>query len=296
MHVSIRDGIIFAAEFPCLLDGLKALGLNSVELFFDRQDRIAALTTSQGQPFVSFREQSSRQRFQEQLEAADVTVCALCLSNDFSLPDVPAEIAWVIRASEAAKMLGAPVVRIDAYMKNATDWPLEKQFTHFAEAMKKILVAPEAEGTDFGIENHGAVGNNPHFLDAVLDAVGDQRLGMTLDTGNFYWSGKPLDEVHRILNHFVPYTKHTHVKNISYPAEVRNQHREAGWRYHDFACALPDGDIDLPSVVRTLHEAGYRRSLCIENESLRRYPPEVRKQMLLREADYLREILATIPP
>ena len=48
---------------------------------------------------------------------------------------------------------------------------------------------------DLAIENHGAQGNDPAFLDGVFQKVRSPRLGMTLDVGNFYWSGKPLSEV-----------------------------------------------------------------------------------------------------
>ena len=44
-----------------------------------------------------------------------------------------------------------------------------------------------------------AAGNDPAFLHQVISGVGSPRLGNTIDTANFYWSGKPLSAVHGIV-------------------------------------------------------------------------------------------------
>lgn len=289
MKISIRDGTLLAAEFPSLLDGLTALGLNSVEIAFHRDGRVTSPCTAKGQL-------SAAAACKKQLDCAGVSVCAVLLANDFTLPDLDAELAWIIRGAAAAKILGAPVVRLDANMKNATDWTTERRIERFTESLKKVLSAPETQGLDFGIENHGPIGNDPQFLRAVLGAVGDKRLGLTMDTGNLYWSGKPLSEVHQILEEFAPWTKHTHVKNIAYPSEKQNVPREMGWKYDQHCCALPDGDLDLARLVRALCVSGYDRTLCIENESLGRYSVEQRKDILRRDVEHLRRILAQEKP
>ena len=55
--------------------------------------------------------------------------------------------------------------------------------------MKQIIEATEATGVGLGIENHGKTTNNPEFTGPLFDRVGSDRLGLTLDTGNFYWFG-----------------------------------------------------------------------------------------------------------
>ncbi len=286
MEISIRDGTIFAADSPTLLDGLTSLGLRSVEIAINREGRVTAPNTAKGQPAIPPLE------CRQQLDRTGIQSCAVLMANDFTMPAMDAEIHWVIQGAAAAKALGAPVVRVDAYMRNALDWTPEKRIARFAECMKEVLASSEARGMDFGIENHGPLGNDPQFIEAVLEAVGDSRLGLTMDTGNLYWSGKPLEEVHRILERFAGRTKHTHVKNIAYPAETRNQPREIGWKYGEYCCALADGDIDLARVALSLKAAGYNRTLCIENESLGRYSIAERLNILRRDADHLRQILA----
>ena len=143
----------------------------------------------------------------------------------------------------------------------------------------------------YGIENHGWPGNDPDFLRRIIRGVGSPRFGNTLDTANFYWSGKPLSEVHRIIEQFAVTTKHTHIKSIAYPADRRERERERGWGYHEYCCAVYEGDIDMPLVVRYLREAGYKADLCIENEALGRYPEPERKEILRKEAEYLKRLL-----
>ena len=58
---------------------------------------------------------------------------------------------------------------------------------HFIAAMQRVLDQTAGTGVDLAMENHGAFGNSPLFLDEVSAAVGDPRLGMTLDIANFYW-------------------------------------------------------------------------------------------------------------
>jgi sugar phosphate isomerase/epimerase len=91
---------------------------------------------------------------------------------------------------------------------------------------------------------------------------------MTLDVGNFYWSGKPLSEVYRILEHFAPLTRHTHIKNIKYPEDIHEKQRAVGFEYGKYNCPIAEGDLDMTKIVGFLKKAGYKNDLCIEDESL----------------------------
>jgi sugar phosphate isomerase/epimerase len=110
---------------------------------------------------------------------------------------------------------------------------------------------------------------------------------MTLDTGNFYWYGWPLSQLYRTLEHFAPRAKHTHIKNINYPAEMVEKRREIGYEYGKYCSPLDEGNIDIARVVRLLVAAGYTGDLCIENEALGKYPQAERIGVLQRDADTL---------
>ncbi len=162
----------------------------------------------------------------------------------------------------------------------------------FAECMARVLDATGNLDVQMGIENHGIQGNQPEFLTHVIEKVGSPQLGMTIDTANFYWYGHPLSRVYDIIKQLAPKAKHTHIKNINYPADVREVQREIGWKYNDFVCPLREGDIDLKAVVSILKDAGYEGDLCIEDESLMRWDNEKRKAVLIDDAAYLKEILS----
>jgi sugar phosphate isomerase/epimerase len=291
MYISIAVEMLVNAGFPSIVEGLRFLGLDAFELPVNREMQ----TKSVNGPFTEINNLSDPEQieaYQKILTKNHLRVSSLLLANDFSRSDLDAEIAWVVHCAELASKLWADSIRIDAIMKGVEKtWSQEKRIQIFIDSMKRVLEATSKLGTHFGIENHGWQGNDPTFLDQIISAVNSPRLGNTLDTANFYWSGKPLSEVHRIIEKFVPITKHVHIKTIAYPPETRETQREMGWRYGECCCALPDGDIDIRKTVKLLYKAGYTSDLCIENESLKRFPEPERRNILRREADFLKKIL-----
>jgi len=289
MYASVRDDILTWAGFPSIKDGLDALGFRAVELRMDRKATAPAILD--GQTRLDISTAGGIAELRSQLQAANCRVSALLVENDFGREDLGGEVASVITAVRAAAELGVPAVRIDAIMHGEHDLSLSERVEVFAGAMRRILDATSHLSVDMGIENHGLQGNQPEFLDTVLDRVGSGRLGLTLDTGNFYWAGHPLDRVYEILTHFAPRTKHTHAKNINYPPEMRNRQRELGWEYEKYVSTMREGDIDHAKVVAILTKAGYDRDLCLEDESLGKWPETERQAVLKQDAEFFLEIL-----
>lgn len=292
MYVSMRDAILHWAGFPSLAEGLRATGCTAFELALDRD-------MSCFSPEYSFEDKvrldtpEAIAAYKHALDQAGFRVSALLLGNDFSRADLDAEIDWVVRCARVGDALGADAVRIDAWMNpdDPSAWPLDRRIDVFVDSMKKVLKATEGTRPEFGIENHGWPGNDPEFLTRIISAVGSNRLGSTLDTANFYWSGMPLSEVHAVIKRLAPLAKHTHAKNINFPADVRETQRERGWGYDKYSCVVQDGDIDMRKVVDWLRDAGYKSDLCVENEAIGRYEPAERQQMLKSEAEFLRSLL-----
>ncbi len=159
---------------------------------------------------------------------------------------------------------------------------------NFIRRIREVLAATVETKVALAMENHGPFGNDPAFLDAVLSAVGDPRLGLTLDTGNFYWWGVPLDELYALLEKYAPRARHTHIKNINYPPELASTRRPIGLDYGKYCCPLDEGSIDLRKALAVILEAGYRGDFCIENESLNKFPAEQRLDVLRRNVRALR--------
>jgi len=291
MDVSVRDAVVLHAGYPTLKEGLAGLEVDAVELTVDRGLRVRALTPVEGEAFFDLSNPSGVESFRRQYESAGIRPAGFLLANNFNAEDLEAELDWVIRAVRLAEELGVPAVRIDSAMRGEREMPFEARVQRFVECLRRVFDATSNAKVPLGIENHGFQGNDPAFLDAVLEGVGNPRLGLTLDTGNFYWRGHPLSRVYAIIEHFAPHVKHTHVKNIAYPPEVREQEREMGWQYGKYVSPIPEGDIDHVRVVKMLKAAGYDRDLCAEDESLGKFAGEERRQVLRRDVDYLKSLI-----
>jgi len=299
MYLSVRDDIVRYAGYKSILEGLKDLDIPTVELSVDRNCTVSALEPVDGRTGFDLTSDSDLLQLKSHFKERGVGISAFLVANDFGAENVEGEIRWVASVVRAADALGVPAVRIDAVMSGEDSLLasterrslLEERRKRFADAVKKVLDATSGCAVDLGMENHGVQGNDPEFVLWLLDAVGSSRFGLTLDSGNFYWAGHPLDEVYSILKRLAPYAKHTHLKNISYPEEVRNQKRDVGWKYEIYVSPLPDGDIDHRLLVSFLREAGYDRDLTLEDESLGRYPVEERPKVLRRDADHIRSLL-----
>jgi sugar phosphate isomerase/epimerase len=296
MYVSIRDNMLHATGFPNLAEGLRFYGLDAVEIAVRRDYRIPALTPTDDRPHLYLNDDADVERLREQAEQNGIRIPAFLLGNDFNAEDRATELAWMTRVVEAAGRLGIPAVRIDAVMRGERDLPLAERHSLFAEGVRHILDATDGLTVDLGIENHGFQGNDPAFLEGLLNAVGSPRLGLTIDTGNFYWAGHPRETVYGILERLAPHAKHTHVKNIRYPNEIRETQRALGHEYEQYVCPIPDGDIDHARVVALLRAAGYDRDLCIEDESLGKYEEAGRRANLRAAADYLKSLITTTAP
>jgi sugar phosphate isomerase/epimerase len=220
-------------------------------------------------------------------QAGGVRISALCMHNRFD-ERADFEVEWATKTAGAAQALGVKAIRIDvAPHKRSADGFLE-----FAvETLKRVMAATEPTGVLFAIENHGKVTNDPEFLQPLLDRVGSPRLGVTLDTANLYWFGHPLSKVYQIYEMLAPRVYHTHCKNIRFPESEREKQRPIGWEYAKYNCPIYEGDIDFHRVVKILRAAGYAGYLCVEDESLAKFPAHQRGAVLAKEVRHLRECL-----
>lgn len=288
MYISVRDCQPLAV-FGTIKAGLDAMGINAVELEYFRDRTVFSLDVSGAR--VSLADDGAIEDFRRNCSELDVKVSALLLHNNFGTEELDHEVDWVISCIQTADKLGVGAVRIDAIMSTEQDWPLEQRIGRFADCMARVLDATSDSDVQMGIENHGVQGNTPEFLDTVLDKVGSPKLGITVDTANFYWAGYPLSKVKEIIEHFAPRTKHTHVKNINFPEDRRDIERPVGWEYMAYASTLRQGDIDMNWLVDTLRSTGYDGDLCIEDESLHRWDLAGQKEALIDDARMLKELI-----
>jgi len=214
-------------------------------------------------------------------------ISAFCMHNKFD-QRLDKEIEMSVNLTKAAERLDVPVIRIDV-VPHALKL---EEFAPFAtKACKRLCDATKGSKVRFGIENHGRATNDPDLMEQILNGVGSDRLGITLDTANLYWFGHPLDEVYRIYERFAPHAFHTHCKSIRYPEDKKNVKREMGWEYGQRCCPVYEGDLDFNRIATILRKAGYAGDLCVEDESLGRFPEAERAGILRKEIAFLRKLV-----
>lgn len=151
----------------------------------------------------------------------------------------------------------------------------EQRFGRWVDALRQLTA--HLEGTDLSIALEN-VGSNPtaEHLNRLIDAVGDEHLGICLDTGHFHLamaSGAadyPQSEFIRRAG------KRLIALHIADNDASRDQH------LMPFGC----GTVDWKDVMRGLREAGYDRLFNYEIPGERRASLPVRRAKL----DYIRAV------
>jgi len=293
MYVSIRDFAVLWLGYKEVISGVKDLGIEGFELYVGRNlkgeiYRDMEVVVSSG---FDVSTEEKRKRFAEKLESEGVKVCAILVENDFGREDAEAEIKWVVDACKVAQEIGVNVVRINSVMRVKPDVPEENYVKRTVGCVKEILKRTSDLEVSLAMENHGFIGNKREFISKILQEVNSERMGLTLDTGNFYWYGYPLAEVYEIIDSFASYVKHTHLKNLKFSVERRNVMRKPGEGWPKTAAPLYEGDIDLGRIVESLRKAGYDGDLTIEDESLGNYKPEERLTIIKKDIEHVKSLL-----
>lgn len=288
MYVAIRD-VMLAHLNEDPWQALKEVGVSAIEIEIGKDYKTINFPGQKAEVFdLSTEEQIAS--FSENLRKNDILHCAFLMHNNFDTGDLDEEINWTVGVCKIAEKLGVKAVRIDLATHSEETKP-DIFIPQATSAVKKILSLTEDTGINLGMENHGRLANEKEFLDKILQQVDSDRLGLTLDTGNFYWYGYPLSQLYEIMKYYARGVKHTHIKNIRYPAEKREIKREIGWEYGKFVSPIYEGDVDHKRVVSILKEAGYDGDITIEDESLSKFPKEEKGEILKKDVTYLNEII-----
>ena len=156
----------------------------------------------------------------------------------------PANLETHIRI---ARRLRAPLLR---FVIDAADYrPLPEQVT----AMLREAVSELGDGPTVAIENHDRL--MARMLRAIIEEVGDERVGICLDTANSYGAGEGWREVSDTL---APYTVGLHVKDFT----VERLPHQMGFTLTGRPAG--EGLLDLPWLLGRLAPYGRCRSAVLE--------------------------------
>jgi len=105
-----------------------------------------------------------------------------------------------------------------------------------------------------GIENHGRLINDGPALVRLVDEIGADNLGFTIDTGNFAWAGHNPAQVRADFEAVAPRAVNVHIK-------------DGVWTDGDFTFVTAgEGDLPLAWLIETLVTGGYNKTICSEYE------------------------------
>jgi L-ribulose-5-phosphate 3-epimerase len=157
------------------------------------------------------------QRVLRQLAEANIVATSLGGYCDFAQLDdnaLEAEVAGLTVYCERAAHLGIPVVR--AFAGDTKEGlSLADVKARITEAFTEVMRRVQGLDVIVGIENHGHLANDGMFLRKVIETVASPKLGMTIDTGNFYDVGHTPKQVDRFIQLLAPYVVNVHVKDVT---------------------------------------------------------------------------------
>ena len=289
MYVALREMMLGHIQKDNHWELLNELGNLPLEIAFNRDLTTLYFKDENGKPYNLSIEKEA-QGFKERLEKQGSRLCAFLMGNDFSADDLGKEIEWAVNACRIARGLGVGVIRIDM-APHKKDFVYEDFLSTCIDTVKKILMETKKSGITLAVENHGFTSNREDFLDEVFKKIDSPRLGLTLDTGNFYWYGNPLSKTYELIEKFSSRVKATHCKNIKYPQDLREKKREIGWEYGKYVSPIYEGDIDHAKVVKILKHAGYSDAITVEDESLSKFDRDKKIEIIKKDIEHLGEAM-----
>ncbi len=288
MRVGIRDGYLKSMGYKDVWSAAKAIGVERLELEVTPELRCPNLYEADGTTH-SIADKTSVERLKKTLKVKKISVCAFTTVIPLAGPMTPPQVyQWVSSVAKVARQLRTPVIMMPLIARNVED-------AQFIEKAREFVVPLQAvakeNGVQLTIENLGHYLNRKEVLDPILKSFDSRYVALTLDICNMYWFGHPLSKVYELAEHFAPYIRYAHVKNIQYPEEKRETQRTEGWEYLQYAEPVPSGDLDFRKIIGFYHKSGYRGTLTLEDDSLGKFKMPQLQQIHQKDVQHLREIV-----
>ncbi len=187
---------------------------------------------------------------------AGLTIGSLSGYCDFAMTDDAAlevEINRLMETCRAAAEMQVPIVRAFAGdVKPGLTFDMVRR--PMIAAFRKASALAGILGVTLGIENHGRLVNDGPALAAMVEEVGADNLGFTLDTGNFAWAGHNPAEVRADFEAVLPRVVSLHIKDGVWAKDG-----------FDFVPA-GDGELPLAWIIDALLARGYQGNIYSEYE------------------------------
>jgi len=251
-HTPLYAGKLCQADVPAEVAALGFRHVELLEMFLWRKppgilQRALRRARSGGigkpplPPTVDYSRDTLNELRGARLRAGTQLVC-WAVDTDLTIADADtrrAQLSHVATAIEAARFLGAPLLRITTGGKEGDSAAVGQA----VDTLRSVLPAVMAGGIKLAIENHFGLSADPHALAEIVTALNSPHVGVCLDLGNFR-EGEVAEGV-RLL---APHAIHVHAKSYAFG---------------------PDGEetkINYQAAMQTIRAVGYDGVLSIEFE------------------------------
>jgi sugar phosphate isomerase/epimerase len=173
---------------------------------------------------------------------AGTQLACWAVDTDLTIADADtrrAQLAHISTAIEAARFLGAPLVRITTGGKEGESDVVSR----VVDTLRVVRPVAVARGVRLAIENHFGLSADPNALVEIVRVLSSFHIGVCLDLGNFR-EGEA-DEGIKLL---APHAIHVHAKSRAFDVDGE------------------ESSINYRTAMSALHAAGYDGILSIEFE------------------------------
>ncbi|MEW5974682.1 MAG: sugar phosphate isomerase/epimerase family protein [Acidobacteriota bacterium] len=165
----------------------------------------------------------------------------------------------LVKSVHLARLMGAKVMRIVGSSLRFKDEAHQPQLARLAEILREAAHIAEDNDVTLALENH--IDFTASEILGLIEKVNSRNFGVNFDTGNALRLFEDPVEAARLL---APHIYATHIKDVS-------PRRGGSPREWNFWESVPAGHgvVDIPGVLRVLHDGGYQGLLCVETDCLR---------------------------
>lgn len=270
LHKLYRKGEMDTVGFIEYIGGLGIDGVELLEFFWKDKER-------------------ELPRVKEALAKYGLEVSAYAVSNNFvkeTKEERRLEVDKIKVGVDMAIEFNSKIVRVFSgdlkppfTYEQAKEWIIEglKESAKYAEKYNVILA----------LENHGLLAGKSSQVKEIIELVGSNCLRATVDIGNFLLVGESSVDA---VEHLADVAVHVHLKDFKkVPPDYEGEAYKGLEGVRLIGTVAGEGEVNLPEVLKILHNAGYRGYLSLEYEG-----PEDPKYGVEKSISNTKKILETL--
>lgn len=217
----------------------------------------------------------------EEAQRCGIKIFSYTIAANLLKGDPEAEVERLCRKVDIAQILGAPLLRHDAYGAFPENAPPEADFYYYlpiiTKMFRQVTEYAQTKGIKTCTENHGVICQGPKRMAEIVKGVDNPNFGCLVDIGNFLCGGyEPLPSVKATA----PYAFHVHAKDFHvWDTEHEGSFLRSG-KYLKGA-VLGEGVVPVKDCLQTLFSAGYNGFVSVEFEGSEPVIPSLEKSIEL---------------